>query len=241
MLHQHRCGSSVLGTMLGTHPEVTWRSEVLTFDRMRWESIGGTVADWPCRPWRLIDHKRWEMPQGWFGCEITHRNVSDLGLSMQEVIDTAAAKGFSRFIVLERRNHLRRYVSSRIGAARGKLHHNLGEAIEPIRAEIDTLQTGLSCQRSPLLERLQRDHDSMQEMLALTRPYGGLHLVYEDHVEQDPTVAYRMTCEHLGLAPERVEPALQRGNPQPIRELIKDCGPVERALRGTRFEWMLDA
>jgi hypothetical protein len=81
----------------------------------------------------------------------------------------------------------------------------------------------------------------MQEMLALTRPYGGLHLVYEDHVEQDPTVAYRMTCEHLGLAPERVEPALQRGNPQPIRELIKDCGPVERALRGTRFEWTLDA
>ena len=70
----------------------------------------------------------------------------------------------------------------------------------------------------------------------------GLHLIYEDHVESDPIIGYGMICQLLGLSPKpNARPKLTRTGNQPVRELLARPEEWQAALRGTRWEWMLDA
>ena len=69
----------------------------------------------------------------------------------------------------------------------------------------------------------------------------GLHLDFETHVMQDPSVGYRMICEHIGTKPRELEPSLRRTNPESVDQLVADPKAWRDRLKGTRFEWMMDA
>lgn len=239
-LHQHRCGSSVVGRMLGDHPDIAWAGEVLTQDMLRWARAHGTREGWTCDPEQLVRDRMQEAPWGWFGYEVTTHNMNRLGLSCDDAVAMLHAFGATRFVVQERRNHLRRYISSRIAAA-AKNWQNKAKKRTPSRIYLDPRDAGMDDESGPLLERLHADTASLQHMLRLTEPYDRLHLVYEDHVEQDPRVAYRMVCEHLGLTPQQVAPPLVRENPFPVRDMLLNYDEVAATLDGTPYEWMLHA
>jgi hypothetical protein len=226
--------------MLAEHPEINWRGEVLTQDMMRWANEYGTRDGWTCDPARVIKQQMRKAPWGWFGCEVTTHNLNRLRLDCEEVIETLRGLGVSRFIVQERRNHLRRYISSRVAAA-SKNWQNDKRKQRPTRIYLDPNDAGMDDESGPLLERLRRDTAHLQEMHRVTQPYKRLHIVYEDHVEQDPRVAYTMICEHLGLQPRQVNPSLIRGNPFPVKDMLENYDEVAEALRHTAFEWMLTA
>lgn len=239
-LHQHRCGSSVVGKMLAKHPEISWRGETLTRNMLRWERKHGSRRGWTCDPARIIRKDMRQMPWGWFGCEVTAHNLNRLHLDCGQIIDTLCALGFSRFIVQERRNHLRRYISSRIGA-RSRSWENKKVKHKPTPIYLDPNAAGMDDESGRLIDRLRIDTESIQEMVRLTEEYNPLHLVYEDHIEQDPRVAYHMICEHLDLEPQEVTPKLVRENSFPVQDMLQNYDEVADVLRHTEFEWMLTA
>lgn len=241
LLHQHRCGSTVLGGMLGAHPRITWRSEVITYHRLAYERAHGSEAGWTCAPAALIRAHRRGHPWGWFGCEVTTRNARDLGLSLEATVDMLRRLGFRRFVVLERRNHLRRYLSSLVGEARGRLHLEAGRLAGATAVALDPESTGLSRDRLPLLEVLRRDTDEVARLLELTAPLERLHLVYEDDLRADPAVGYARVCRYLGEEPVAVAPATARTSPFPVADILSNYDEVAALLAGTPFEWMLEA
>ena len=239
-LHQHRCGSSVVGTMLAEHPDVSWHGEVLSKDMRRWAHEHGTREGWVCDPAQVVKQHLRRVRRGWFVCEVTTHNMNRLHLDCEQVVEMLRELGVSRFIVQERRNHLRRYISSRIAAA-SKNWHNEEEKQKPTRIYLDPDDAGMDDESGPLLERLRSDTAHLQEMLRATRKYDGLHLVYEDHVEQDPRVAYSMLCEHLDLPAHEIAPKLVKENPFPVKDMLENYDEVAETLRGTAYEWMLTA
>lgn len=230
----------MIGGMLKKHARVSWCNEVLTFDMLHYERAHGTIDGWTCDPGGVINRSRRRNPRGWYGCEFTTRNSAKLGMSLDSTVRLLQDLGFSKFIVLERRNHLRRFISSRSSMARGKLHLNKGEAAERKAVTLDPDCTGMSRDREPLLERLRVDCEEMEQLLALTAPLDSLHLVYEEDVLADPSVGYERVCRFLGVAPAAAEPGTVRTSPFPVAEMLENHEQVASILAGTDYEWMLD-
>jgi hypothetical protein len=94
--------------------------------------------------------------------------------------------------------------------------------------------------RQPLLaafEEMRAGEDLLHHALD-GRP--ALHLVYEDHVESDPTVAYRLICDLIGVEPGKAEAQLGRTGDAPLTDLLSNFDEIADLLNGTEFEWMLD-
>lgn len=240
MLHQHRCGSTVLGGMLKKHAKVSWCNEVVTFDMLRYERAHETTDGWTCDPRKIIKRSRRRNPRGWYGCEITTRNAAKLGMSLESTVRLLRDMGFTKFIVLERHNHLRRYLSARSTMARGRLHLNKGESAERTKVTLDPDCTGMSRDREPLLDRLRLDCGEIEQLLSLTEPLDSLHLVYEDDVLADPSVGYARICRFLRVEPAATEPGTVRTSPFPVADMLENYEQVAALLAGTEFEWMLD-
>ncbi len=103
---------------------------------------------------------------------------------------------------------------------------------------------GMDDESGPLLQRLHDDEAHLEEMLRVTgagTPEGSIHVIYEDHVEQDPRVGYEMICRHVGVNPGSIPPRLKKGNPFPISSMLENYDEVAAILAGTKFEWMLSA
>jgi len=241
MLHQGRVGSTLLGNMLKEHPRITWRNELITFHRMHYERMHGSNIGWTCSPTKVINAARRNAPWGWFGCEVKPYNAYELGITLEEMVDQLKSMGFKRFIVLERRNLLRRYISVRMARASGKWHISDTSQRDNRSIKLDPESNERWGEKLSLLDVLRKDANENEQLLELARPFSPLHLIYEDHLQNDPSVGYGMVCEHLGEQPLEAQPNVVRTNPYPVSQLVSNYDEIAEVLAGTEFEWMLKA
>jgi hypothetical protein len=239
VFHIGRSGSTVLANLLDQHPEVTWKGELLgRLLRKRGRGQGPLARgddplDRLARPFQ-------RGPTPVVGAEVKPRHLRELELELHPFLERATAAGVDRFVVLRRRNLLRKVVSAAVGVQTGRYHLPAGTRLPPARIAIDPDRVAIEYTERPLLEFLEGYERDFAELDRVLAGLPTLAMTYEDDVELDPFVGYRRLCEFLGLEPLPVEIRNERVNPWPIREIVEDVAPLEQALAGTRFAWMLD-
>lgn len=246
MFHIGRCGSTVLGNLLGAHPRIAWASELYAPIFMRWrQQAGGVerVGRVPVDPLVLLRANLLRANRPIYGLEVKPFHLRLLGCPQKRFIEQTAALGFGRYVLLDRENRLRKVVSSVIAHGQPTRHHlpaGQEAPLNPVR--IDPACVRIDFAACSLLELLEGYEADMAHLAALLGddPARVLRLSYEADIEQDPRVAYERVCAFLGVTPGPEPPNLAKTNPFPLRELIENDDEVAAALAGTPYAWMLD-
>lgn len=232
MLHVGRSGSTVLADMLDQHPRVYWDGEIYH----RWLGDRLPATD----PVHYLSSRMTRAGSRYYGFELKPVHLRTLNLELDGFMRTLNRLGFTHFVVLERKNYLRKILSSVIAHQSTVFHrapsHRLREnstALDVTRVEID--DTAL-----PLLDFLAGYEEFFGTARQLLDPERTLWLTYEADIFHDPGIAYTKICSLLGIVPEQ-SPEIRYGktNPFPVNQMLSNFSEVERALRDTRFEWML--
>lgn len=237
MLHAGRCGSSVVADLLNQHPEVYWAGEL--FELM---SPIYYCMDSGRRAEELIANALYRRRTRYFGFDSKYLPEQHLrpelaNQSVEGYVGLLRRLGFRHFILLGRRNHLRRAVSVAIGTKTGQW--NTRGEVRRTTARIDPDRFMSYGTEMPLLHyfrSLDETHARARNALQGQRL---LELGYEADIEGDPQVAYRKVCAWLDIAPRAVEVRLRKLNPLPLSDLVDNFEEVERTLRGTPYAWML--
>lgn len=248
MFHIGRTGSSVLADLLQQHPDVHWDGELyhrlIVAEDTR---SGATVTQESAFRYdplttvtRVMRYAGWD----WYGFEVkpyhlvwTEYGWTDEGLA--RFVDALRDVGFASFIVLDRRNRLRKLVSSAVAHARGRSVYRTDEEPELVRVRLGVEQIGFGRLRRMGLVELLAGYDRDLETLKHLLPEA-LHLTYEDHIEADPLIAYRAVCDFLGLHPVDVTVRHRKATPYPLEDVLENYEEVGERLAGTSYEWMLD-
>ena len=238
VIHLGRCGSTVLAELLGQHSQITWHGEI--FEPMIKEVTEREGRD--CRlegdPVKLAVEKIEAADTRFSGLEVKPFHFDAFGISSVAFIDGMRQAGVDRFVVLDRRNRLRKVVSSRIAARSGIWHvkANRVRRGRPIALPVEEIL--IDRRKAPLKQLLERYDREFAEVRRLVAP-DYLDLVYETDVQKDPKVAYRRLLGYLGLEEEPVEVTLGRTTTAPLKGLLKNYDEVAAHLAGSGFEWML--
>ncbi len=239
MLHTGRVGSTVVAKMLKQHPRLFWDGEL--YEKYRNENTPERhVVD------DFLAVLRWRMrnTHGRTYCFETksHRlqHLKPIGLDTNTYIGRLRAMGFSRFIVLRRKNYLRQAVSAGVGRADKRRHIQKGEKAKVVQIELDLEHTILSSGTIPLLQRFEEFDQLYDDFDRLLADMDVLRLTYEDDIEQNPLVAYEKVCHFLGIPVEPASVSLRKTNPYPLSDILLNYEEVATLLRGTEYEWMLE-
>ena len=253
MFHMGRCGSTVLGEMLGAQGEIFWAGEIFedmpgrygslarepqAVERILRRSMGEPFslrslvrADQYPRHYRMYAFETKYLRE-------QHLRPGWIGLDLPNYLALLDAHRFDRFIVLHRHNYLRMLVSRAVGRSTGTWHSR-APAAGPAQVELPVANFTWGSWHGSLLECL-RDLDAQYARLcALLDSRQVLHLTYEEHISADPTVAYRAVCGFLGLQAPAVAMHLRKTNPFPLQQSVRNWDEVVGALSDSEFAWML--
>jgi LPS sulfotransferase NodH len=216
---QGRTGSTLLGELLGSHPDVYFADEILaepvaSVDRALADLARGhsqDVVGFHVKIYQLTD------TQG----------VGDVGAWLRGVV----ADGW-RLITLRRDNLLRQVLSNLAADAAGRFHDRSGGATD-VRLRVDP---------SVLVHWMEvREQVGAAEDAALG-DLPRLSLAYErDLLDSAAWAATASHCfSYLGLSTAPVTTSLRRLNSGALADLVENVADVTSALTGTRFEQFLD-
>lgn len=239
MFHAGRCGSSVLVDLLNQHSEMRWANEI--FENML-PAFYNMSAD--KRAKARIAAAIHPANSQYFGFETKYLPEQHLrpelaNKSLDDYLKLLTHFNFGHFILLDRKNHLRRAVSISIGQQTQQWHSD-----SPTTPNTITLQTeniisyGQAYSLLDFFDALDSGHKKAQDMLQKKKL---LELCYEDDIEHDPLVGYNKCCRFLGLTPVNVAVRLQRQNPKQLADILLNYEHVANLLTGTRHEWMLNS
>ena len=248
MLHIGRCGSTVLGNMLDEETDLLWDSEALHPRVARARDLPAVRARERFDEHtfnREIRRRFIHAGKRRYGFELKTEHLELYGLTdPKEARAVLEGLGFGVFISLGRTNVVRQLVSSIRGRQVGNFHINATDRKGLKMVPVDCDLAGFRLDKVDPVMSLEEQLATRQEWMEWNREVvgeDGLHLDFEKHVMQDPSVGYRMICEHIGIKPQELEPSLRRTNPESVDHLLADPKAWRDRLKGTRFEWMMDA
>lgn len=241
--HIGRSGSTVLGDLLNQHSQVQWLGEIHEWPEFR--DRGAPPASHDNGGSELIRRLRTRLPdvhKPVAGVEAKFFHLHDHGVALDTFLDElrgqVAGTGRCRFIVLRRKNYLRKIVSSLAARQRGQWFANPGAALNPVQIEIHPERVCIDGDAQPLLDYLQDWDAQFAQLDAALAAEGALALSYEDDIAAGPLAAYESVCRYLELEPEVPEVRYARTTTQPLDDIVTTIGAVRAALAGTGYEWM---
>jgi len=237
MLHTGRCGSTVLGQLLASHGEVYWASEVFESHMAGREPVVDPRAVIEASLARARGYRIYGFETKYLSIQHLSRRCVDLDL--ERYLEMLGALGFSSFVILERRNLLRRAVSAEVGRQTKKWHTDRRvDRVEKVAINLARFETGAA--RTSLIELFELMEQERERLANLLSGSKTLNLTYEQDIEGDPLAGYARICHFLGLTPRRQTVPLKRTNPFSLREILANFDDVVTYLEGTHYAWMLD-
>ena len=238
MFHTGRCGSTVLGQMLDQHSMIKWAGEI--FEEYTQDANSGAMSTALVE--RTINSNRGKNDSGIFGFETKYlpkQHLSDKCINMElaNYIELLRRIHFGKFIILDRKNYLRRFISARVGVQTSSWHSKK-EAQAPTKVSLNVRSFGITQQ--PILESFETLDRMLMDVRRALEQYDTLLLNYEDDILIDPKIGYRKVCDFLQLADEDPKIKYARTNPFKCKEIINNYDEVEKILKNTRYSWMLD-
>ena len=235
MLHTGRSGSSVLGDMLGRHPAIHWDGELFNYQLQLWRRRPKfRLPEAIC----LIERRMNLFDKPCYGFEILKTHLQAGQMTNSEFITALESLGIEQFILLTRKNILRKIISNLVARQRGRWRVEAGEVLPITRIHVDVDKLRMASVK-PLLDHIsdmQKEYADLRSVLSSRRH---LQLVYEDDVQRDPRRAYRKICEFLEVDYAELPVRHGRTTPQPLRQVIRNYDEVARLLSATEFGWML--
>ena len=249
MFHIGRSGSTVLGDLFNQNEHIFWDSEIFMRNRMP-ATLRPFNRPLFALPSLLIGTRRMRTIKPIYGYEAKLAHIRRLGRTLEQFLSDMKKLEFGHYIVLRRRNHLRSIISHLRAKQQGYWHQKAqgtagfsGQSSAGVMLDVTSVAMGTdrSGKQLPLVEHIESVEIQFSHLNELLCGSPVLDLVYEDHIEQDPTVAYRKVCDFLDIAPAEVAVQLKKTNPWPIEDLVSNYDEVEKALTGSKYEWMLDS
>ena len=241
MLHNGRCGSTVVGDLLAQNPNMHWASELYTPLFAKWQKEHPNrfplleqkaIVE---KPIEILKNSISETTKPYYGFEIKPFHFSLINSSAKEFLNQSFLLNFTYFIIIRRKNWFRSIVSAKISAKTG-VWHFYGEDI----ARLKKIRLPLN-QHKPLVERIRNAKKQMQKLETLLAGKNVLNLTYEDDIEQDPQSAYRSICKFVDMEATKASVNFNKTNPFPLKDIIENFAEVKAALHNTPYEWMLDS
>lgn len=260
LIHEGRCGSTVLASLIDQHPSIAHFNEILT--RGSWISQDFAGSEWEPRResleigresladfvrWLAVSRKSMEKPANHVhvGFEIKMYQILQMGTDLPGLVESLgnSLPGL-RLIFLTRRNILRRHVSNL-----RCLYKDVSHARNLSAVNFDKVKVVPETMRDYSYDYTKR-HDQLAEFLEtswtrqeIVRSFassgGHLHLEYEDF-ETNPPLGARRILETLGLPPIDARSPLLKTGDRPLADLIDNYDEVRGALADTRWASMLD-
>jgi hypothetical protein len=249
MFHVGRVGSTVLAGMLQQHRRVYWPGEVFEKEHARYMRAvrGRNVPDSYVLPKDPLKILRIEMRQArnrMFGFEtkfLEEHHLKVIGLDLGRYVQTLSDLGFDRFIVLRRKNILRRLVSGVVLRDTGVSHLRAGEDLKSRSFNLDLYRIPLGARYFNLVDAIQMiecAHEDLERVLSGKKV---CELTYEEHISTSPVVAYREVMSFLELEPGEPHVLLRKTNPGSLSDMIENYNELEAMLEKTPYRWMLES
>ena len=238
MLHNGRCGSTVVGDLLAQNPNMHWASELYTPLFAKWKKEHPnrfplleqkTIVE---KPIEILKNSISETTKPYYGVVIKPVQLVLIGFLTANFLNQSFLLNFTYFILIRRKNHLRMIVSEKI-SAKTDVWHFYGEDI----ARLEKIHLTLN-KPKPLVERIENLEIQMQEVETLLAGKNVLNLTYEDDIEQDPQRAYRSICKFVNMEATKASVNFNKTNPFPLKDIIENFAEVKAALQNTPYEWM---
>lgn len=241
LFHAGRSGSVVLGDLLRQHSRIAWEGEI--YRKARWcrevPQRWGATEDWPFDAEGLLHSRLRFQTKEFYGFEVKFRHVRSIGLTPEEYLVLLERLGCRHFMVLKRRNLLRKVISNQVMAVTEATHVKQSPDA-PTRVRLDPQSLKVDGTTSSLVAHLERLDNYFKDLYPLLENRPTLRLTYEDDIRQDPRVAAGKVCTFVGVEPEPLQVRLARTNPFPIQAIVENYDDIRQCLLGTRFEWMLE-
>jgi|GEM_PF-1312520 len=235
MFHTGRSGSSVVADLLGRHPAIHWDGELFNYHVSAWRA---SPKDRLVETQRMIERRINYFNVPYYGFEVLTSQLIAGNIELNRFMEALDTIGVDYYILLTRRNILRKIVSNLVARQRGRWRLGSDETARLTQIHVDINRVKLATTR-PLVDHLrdiQTDYDTLQTVLSSRRC---LQLVYEDDILNNPRDAVRKLCDFLDVHYLELAVRHARTTPQSLRQIIENYTEVECALSGTEFEWML--
>jgi len=163
-----------------------------------------------------------------------------MGVSWPDYVEGLVQLGFGKFIIQQRRNLLRAFVSALVGKARGHVYHvTAGTSTSLQKITVNPEAVHFFDEPVKLLDTMRITARHLKYVQQLLEGHEILYLTYEDDIAEEPKRGYRKVCEFLSIEEEPARVSLGRTTPFPLCDVIENFDEVKAALAGTEFEWML--
>lgn len=240
MFHVGRCGSTALGNMINQNSDILWRGEIY---HTRWESDG--FAYRTDRDWKIWTENEIQLAGSRvFGFEfkvVKHQHLKIVNMNICEYIQMLENIGVKKFIILERKNYLRRMISQYVGS-KTKLRHlraNQNANLKQIELPVKNINFGDGPNMSlfEALSLIDFTYRSLETQL-ISKDF--MKISYEDDMISGSM--YQLVsklCDFLEI--ENIDASLEnsRTNPFPIKDILINFKAVQDHLSGTKYEWMI--
>ncbi len=243
MFHTGRCGSTVLGNMLNQNPRINWASEIFESCKNQYNQITDRNIKHHKITAIIQEHLKHEETRI-FGFESKYLPEQQLrsdyiNMSLTEFLQYIKDLGFSYFIVLHRRNYLRRAVSALV-ALMTKQYQSYVPVNYPTTVNLNPNRFLNGNIEASLLEHFHSMDDWYSTLTGMLSNDNCLFLNYEDHILSDPLIAYEKVCEFLSVEPGDVSINNHQTNPFSMNTIVENFSDVIAHFAGTDYEWMLN-
>lgn len=249
MFHIGRSGSTVLGDLLNQSPKIFWDGEVY-HTYVDW---GGQKAirkgqDPSIDPVKLLQVQKIKARRRYYGFEVKFYHLDCTNISLSDYVQQISELGVSHFIILKRKNYLRKIVSSYVAFDKKKNnlrtidqsdHYSADAKAKLYQIDLNVNNITIDGSKKSLLEHLEYYQDKFQKLDTEIADKKVLRLTYEEHIAEGPTKGYHETCDFLGIRSYPVTVQYGKTNPFKLSEIVSNFSEVEKTLNNTEFEWML--
>ena len=237
MFHTGRCGSTVMANILRQHPDMHWGGEIFNpYFKQR--------INRPDLLERVIQESEQKTVTPHFGFDVKYLPVQHLhevciNRSVPQFIEDLKKLGFNHFILLHRKNYLRRAISAHVAGSKSQWHSS--SAVEgPTKVNLDPNKFHIGMTAMPLLEVFQMMDKSYQEVTEQLASEEMISITYEEDILANPMKAYEKISKFIGLSSHQPEVRLKRTNPFGYEEILTNFDQIREVLQGTEYAWMLE-
>ncbi len=246
MFHFGRSGSSVLADMLNQHPAIHWDNEIYEYQTKLIEKKLGyfKYGDAQCRydPITVLRDRIKLHSDTHYGFEVKFNHLEHCDIEIADYLAEIDRMGIDKYITLERKNILRKIVSSLVAEKTNVWHVKDGK--EGPKGKITICCDALKVERKEgsLLELLDHYTKHFNQLYALLEKSDieVLKLTYEDDIEADPGVGFNKAIAFFGLSPFRAKARLKKTNPYPLSSIVENIDEVRAYLKNTPYAWMVE-